>query len=129
MVYDWVYARDSGTTLFFQSLLPHVSIWQGTDNYGGPISDNDGGHITFWTGTSPVTTAYLYWISVSTVETPRPEPIYLDIKPGSSPNSINPQSKGKIPVAILSTQEFFAPDMVNLLASISKSKAIRYTGS
>jgi len=40
-------------------------------------------------------------------------PIAIDIKPGSSPNSIDPKSKGKIPVAILSTQEFYAPDMVN----------------
>lgn len=30
----------------------------------------------------------------------------IDIKPGSYPNSINPRSKGKIPVAILATDEF-----------------------
>jgi hypothetical protein len=34
----------------------------------------------------------------------------LDIKPGSFPNSINRKSKGKIPVAILSTSEFNAPE-------------------
>jgi hypothetical protein len=33
----------------------------------------------------------------------------IDIKPGSDPNSINPRSKGKIPVAILSTMYFDAP--------------------
>jgi len=42
-----------------------------------------------------------------------PEPVTIDIKPGSDPNSINPKSQGKIPVAILSTQEFCAPEMVN----------------
>ena len=30
----------------------------------------------------------------------------IDIKPGSNPNSINPRSKGKIPVAILKTDHF-----------------------
>jgi hypothetical protein len=39
--------------------------------------------------------------------------IAIDIKPGSSPNSINRKSKGKIPVAILSTEDFYAPDMVD----------------
>lgn len=35
-------------------------------------------------------------------------PVALDIKPGGSPNSINPQSNGKIPVAILTTDTFDA---------------------
>lgn len=37
----------------------------------------------------------------------------IDIKPGSHPNSINPRSKGKIPVAILSTMDFDAPQEVD----------------
>ncbi len=37
----------------------------------------------------------------------------MDIQPGGNPNSINPKSKGKIPVAILSTQNFSAPDEVD----------------
>lgn len=37
----------------------------------------------------------------------------IDIKPGSYPNSINPKSRGKIPVAILSTPDFDAPTQVN----------------
>lgn len=36
-------------------------------------------------------------------------PVAIDIKPGSFPNSINPKSKGKIPVAILSATTFDAP--------------------
>lgn len=40
-------------------------------------------------------------------------PFSIDIKPGSGPNSINPKSHGKIPVAILSTEEFDALQMVN----------------
>ena len=34
--------------------------------------------------------------------------VEIDIKPGSSPNSINPDSKGIIPVAILTTDAFDA---------------------
>jgi len=35
-------------------------------------------------------------------------PVSIDIKPGSFPNSINPHSKGRIPVAILTTDSFDA---------------------
>ena len=67
--YDFVYMRDDGAVLVFQSLLQHVSVYQGSD--GGSIS-NDGGHIILWTGTPTVTTVYIDWINVSTVETPEP---------------------------------------------------------
>lgn len=40
--------------------------------------------------------------------------VTIDIKPGSFPNSINPRSKGKIPVAILSTPDFDGPAVVDL---------------
>jgi hypothetical protein len=40
---------------------------------------------------------------------PLPEPSsFIDIKPGSFPNAINPKSKGVIPVAILTTNTFDA---------------------
>ncbi len=34
--------------------------------------------------------------------------VLIDIKPGSDPNSVNPRSKGVIPVAILTTEDFDA---------------------
>lgn len=37
-----------------------------------------------------------------------PVPILIDIKPATFPNSVNPKSKGKIPVAILTTTSFDA---------------------
>ena len=40
--------------------------------------------------------------------------VTIDIKPGSFPNSVNPNSKGKIPVAILSTKVFNAVSQVVL---------------
>jgi hypothetical protein len=36
------------------------------------------------------------------------EPVSIDVKPGSDPNSINPRSKGVIPVAVLSEGNFDA---------------------
>jgi parallel beta-helix repeat protein len=39
--------------------------------------------------------------------------VTIDVKPGSFPNSINHKSKGKIPVAILSTADFDAPGDVD----------------
>ena len=39
--------------------------------------------------------------------------VSIDIKPDGVPNSINPKSHGKIPVAILSTAKFDAPALVN----------------
>ncbi len=40
--------------------------------------------------------------------------VTIDIKPGSFPNSIKLKDKAVIPVAILSTPDFYAPDRVNL---------------
>jgi uncharacterized repeat protein (TIGR01451 family) len=37
--------------------------------------------------------------------------IEIDIKPGSYPNSINPKSKGNVPVAILTTDDFDASEV------------------
>jgi len=45
--------------------------------------------------------------------TPVLEPVTIDIKPGSYPNSINLKSKGKISVAILSTNDFNTPSLVD----------------
>ncbi len=42
-----------------------------------------------------------------------PLEVSIDIKPGGGPNSINPKSNGKIPVAILSTKEFNAPSQID----------------
>ena len=53
-------------------------------------------------------------LALSVVSELIPEPIAIDIKPQSDPNSINPRSKGKIPVAILSTADFSAPDEVDI---------------
>lgn len=40
--------------------------------------------------------------------------VRIDIKPGDDTNSINPKSKGKVPVAILSTKDFNALSQIDL---------------
>lgn len=49
---------------------------------------------------------------------PEHTPVVVDIKPGSYPNSINLSSKGRLPVAVLSTAGFdaslFTPEMAHL---------------
>ena len=39
--------------------------------------------------------------------------VSIDIKPGGVPNNINPKSRGRIPVAVLSSPEFDAPAVVD----------------
>jgi len=47
---------------------------------------------------------------------PRELAVTIDIKPDGVPNSINPKSRGKIPVAVLSTAEFDAPAQVTIMS-------------
>lgn len=53
------------------------------------------------------------WALLTLERVAPPPPIVIDIKPGSFPNSINPDQKGTTPVAILSTEEFIAPELVD----------------
>lgn len=62
----------------------------------GQVSGCNVGQLDDWGGSLRVLTSPL----VATVQ--------IDIKPGSFPNSINPRSRGKIPVAILTTDTFDA---------------------
>ena len=50
----------------------------------------------------------IYWDNFSYFKT-----VYIAIKPEGDLNLINPKSHGKVPVAILSTEEFDAPDLVD----------------
>jgi hypothetical protein len=49
---------------------------------------------------------------------PTHQPVSIDIKPGNYPNKINLSSKGLVPVAVLTTQDFdashFMPEMAHL---------------
>ncbi|NHJ87227.1 MAG: DUF2341 domain-containing protein [Asgard group archaeon] len=82
------------------------------------------------------TNAYISWIRVRNYVSSEPSwgtpgeehffplvyEVSIDIKPGSYPNSINPKSNGKIPVAILTTEDFdasqVAPNSINFLDAV-----------
>jgi len=52
--------------------------------------------------------------------------IKIDIKPGSDPNSINPKSKGVIPVAILTTDDFDATTVDPATVTFGQAAPVRY---
>jgi hypothetical protein len=54
--------------------------------------------------------------------------IAIDIKPGSIPNSINPRSKGVIPVAILTTDTFDATTVDPLSFAFGPNGAVEVHG-
>ena len=62
--------------------------------------------VTFWANSYPVPGIILgnETITITVV----PEPVDIDIKPNSDPNALNPNSKGVVPVAILTTESFDA---------------------
>jgi hypothetical protein len=59
---------------------------------------------------------------------PSPLDVSVDIKPGSSPNTINPKSHGVIPVAILSTDTFDATSVDPLSVEFGPSGATEMHG-
>ncbi len=66
-----------------------------------------------WDGSSTGILSTL-WALLTLEKTTPPPPVLIDIKPGSFPNSINPDQNGKIPVAILSNEAFDATTEVDV---------------
>ncbi|MBA7558315.1 hypothetical protein ES705_51114 [subsurface metagenome] len=53
--------------------------------------------------------------------------VEIDIKPGSDPNSINLGSKGVVPVAVLTTDDFDASDIVPDTVTFAGAEPVRWT--
>jgi hypothetical protein len=53
--------------------------------------------------------------------------VEIDIKPGTDPNSINLESKGKVPVTILTSDEFDATDVDPDTVVFAGAEALRCT--
>jgi len=53
-------------------------------------------------------------------------PVEIDIKPGSYPNSINLKSKGRIPVAILTTEDFDASTVIPETVVFAGASPVHY---
>jgi hypothetical protein len=75
------------------------------------VSASNIDHVIFGTLATDPAPNSVYWDNFN--YTIAPEPVAIDIKPGSDRNSINSKSKGKIRVAIFSTEEFDAPSQVD----------------
>ncbi len=102
--------------------LIHVDTTGAADEGWVPAEVGDSLH---WSGTSSanVPQGDLLFSNLAPVNLPdnranfavaqRVEAIGIAILPGDATNSINTKSRGKIPVAILSTQDFYAPSQVD----------------
>jgi len=58
---------------------------------------------------------------------PPPTPVDIDIKPGSDPNSINLKSKGVVPVAVLTTDDFDASTVDPDTVEFAGAEPVRWT--
>jgi hypothetical protein len=97
----------------FQGVKPHQvtgSISTSTNFRIGELSDRTTGTHEFKGGLDEIA---VYNRALTPGELGCPT-VGIDIKPGGSPNSINPANRGKIPVAILSTSTFLAPSDVDV---------------
>lgn len=76
------------------------------------------------------TTMQTDWVKVESTTPDSALSVSIDIKPGSDPNSINPQSRGVIPVALLSSETFDAaevdPETVEFGANDTTTHAVHY---
>ncbi|UCG56658.1 MAG: cadherin-like domain-containing protein, partial [Phycisphaerales bacterium] len=94
------------------------SVTQGTN---GSVANNGDGTVTYTPNANFVgTDTFTYTATdgeadatATVTVTVIPAAITIDIKPGSYPNAINLGSNGVVPVAILSTADFSAPEKVN----------------
>ncbi len=89
--------------------LREVLIAQGDDLTGWSLSEARGisadGRIIIGFGINPEGNREA-WLAELTPQQVVPEPVAIDVKPGSSENPINPRSNGVISIAILSTNSF-----------------------
>jgi uncharacterized repeat protein (TIGR01451 family) len=90
-------AGDNGTVELEVQVDPATTPGASITNVAQINSDETGPTPTEATETTPVSGGMV--------------DVYFDIKPGTCPNSVNPKSKGVLPVAILGTDEFDVRDI------------------
>ncbi|MFX0201653.1 MAG: hypothetical protein ACFFCW_36530 [Candidatus Hodarchaeota archaeon] len=95
-------------------ILLRLDFYDDTDEFEAGFSLDGGANYQYfpdrigWGQDTPG--HYEWYFSGQSIELQiiQPSPVAIDIKPGSFPNSINLDSKGVIPVAILGTEDFDA---------------------
>jgi hypothetical protein len=91
-----------------------TSVPNGTDmNYLDSTLPSRGGVVVGDNVSFDIVAAGRLFIATNLIKIESATLISIDIKPGSFPNSISPRSKGTIPVAILSAQDFDATTEVD----------------
>lgn len=73
-----------------------------------PTAAQEGAHVVVFSATD---NDFQQGLCSTTIDVIRVIPVDIDIKPDSDPNSINVGNKGRIPVAILTTDDFDAADV------------------
>jgi hypothetical protein len=153
-IYNWDGWRPVGTALFSVTLpwtastndilVPGINLALTTGNLYGAVIDLQGCDLNsvhyesnYYTGgngfwTHDITT----WPNDDTsdlglqfraeFETAGPVPILIDIKPGGYPNSINLNSPGSVPVAILTTTDFDASTVNPTTVTFANAPPIRW---
>jgi hypothetical protein len=109
----------------FQGVKPHQvtgSISTVTSFRIGELSDRETGSHEFIGGLDEIA-VYSRALTPGELQCRGESTVDIDIKPGSSPNSINTGNQGTIPVAIFSTPTFSAPNNVDV-----NSLRFGYTG-
>jgi len=100
--------NTDNVTIVYTINLPETVGWGEYDFGSKPITLTDDANMLLVVGQTG-----LFLIDTSGIPKPELEPaaVSVDIKPGSCPNPLNIKSKGKLPVAVLGTEDF---DVTNI---------------
>jgi hypothetical protein len=90
-----------------QVTIPADVGFFGPETYFLGVTD-DRGIKSLTVGTAPFPERHRWVIDNLTIASSSTTSVTIDIKPGSDPNSVNPRSKGVIPVAVLGSGDFDA---------------------
>jgi len=88
---------------WFDEMANAISSTQNADG-SWPVSSWDYSENGIWS---------TLWALLTLEKTTPPPPVAIDIKPGSFPNSINPDQNGTTAVAIFSSESFDAPALID----------------
>lgn len=128
----------SGSVGSYITVNPSAVVTVYGTGFGGDGDFGIPGQVTFTSGSGTLTGLYgdgseinLFFYSIIPIYLAPPETsdkqVDIDIKPGSSPNSINLKSKGVLPVAVLTTQVFDATTIDPDTVEFAGASPLRWT--
>jgi len=118
------WARDANNPIFHKDDTGYPGYpWRQSRTYC-PMVIKDGSSYKMWFSGKDASGNYA--IGYATATPPIVE-VNLDIKPGSDPNSINLKSKGVVPVAVLTTDDFDASTVDPETVVFADASPVRWT--